>query len=150
MTPIRVFHVRPDCRSRLRLRVEIFRTTTEFRQAIRAEDRAFGRQPIRIRGLVGACTGVTERHQGRIADLFAIVRLPRRHLTMSTITHEAFHATLRWAARQQIPAIPTAGGPSNLHTAGRAVSVEERCAIIHDTICRKIVWNLNRFKLLPK
>lgn len=145
--PIRVFRIRPEPRSRLSIQVEIFRTVGEFRAFNREEDRQYGQRVQRTRGLVGMCMGVTERRRQRKTGLFAVIRLPRRHLTMSTITHEAFHATCRWAERRGILMIPTNNPDHDIWK--RASSIEERCATVHDTICRKIVTQLNRHRLIP-
>lgn len=154
-TRIVAFFLRPERGSRLSVGVEVYRTTGEFRQAVRAENHWFGFKRSRTRGLVGQCVGVEVWRYGthgesRKHPCFAIVRFPKRHLTMSTLTHEAFHATMRWANRRRIAAIPTEGGPSN-STSGRVVtSTEERCAVVHDNLCRRLVIALRRRGLLPE
>lgn len=133
--------------------VEVYRTIGEFRHAVRAENRWFGYQRSRTRGLIGQTIGVDvwrhEHGRKRKLSCFAIMRFPKAHLTMSTLTHEAFHATMRWANRRRIPAIPTEGGVSNI-TYGRYVtSTEERCATVHDRLCRLLVVALTKRRLLP-
>lgn len=152
MKPIATFHVRPERRSRLAVRVEIFDTVGAMRQLVRREDRRDGRRS-RTRGLVGMCQGVTVRIKGRKTGLYAVVRIPKPHLTMSTITHEAFHATCRWAERRGLTAIPVdgSGGPSNMTPRDGWIplgSVEERAATVHDELCRRMVIHLRRLKLV--
>ncbi len=147
-SPIRSFNLRPDRRSRLSLRVEIYRTTTEFRAVTRGEDLKYSKRASRTRGLAAECLGVTERTKRtkRLTGLFAIIRIPKPHLTTSTITHEAFHATMRWARRAGIQDVPTDIPEKDRWK--RNASIEERCAIIHGEICRKIVLQCYRFKLI--
>jgi hypothetical protein len=52
MKPIATFHIRPERRSRLSIRVEVYRTTTEFRQAVRDEDLRSDRRASRERDLL--------------------------------------------------------------------------------------------------
>jgi len=133
--------------------VEVYATARDFRQVVKAEAVESGASRWRTRGLVGECAGVTVRKtksQRICSGLFAILRFPKRHLTMSTITHEAFHATMRWAERRRIAAIPTAGNASNIsgqRTLRRVASIEERAAMVHDELCRRIVRECNRRKL---
>lgn len=152
--PIRIFHVRPEAGSRLSVAIEIYRTAGEMRLTVKDENRRHGFKRSRTRGLVGETVGVTvyRNRTGRprrTLPLFAIVRFPKEHLTMSTITHEAFHATMRWAERKRIQSIPTGGDrQSNITSPRYVATVEEQCATVHDTLCRKIVVQLRRFKLV--
>lgn len=147
MKPLAVFRIRPEAKSHLSVQVEVFRTVKGFQAHERQEDRRDGRRR-RTRGLVGVTLGIVERRPSRrLTGLFATIRIPRSHLTMATITHEAFHATMRWAARRRIAAIPTQSNLSNL-TDLRHLSVEERCAIVHDTMCAKMVRQLRRRHLI--
>lgn len=150
MKPACVFNVSVEPRSRLSVIVEIYRTTGEFRRTARAEAKR-ARTRYRTRGLVGMCCGVTirGRKSRRVFPQFAIIRIPKNHLTMTTITHECFHATMRWAERRGIRAIPTGGGPSNMRPYMRDLSIEERAATVHDRLCRRVVRQLERRGLLP-
>jgi hypothetical protein len=146
--PLAAFYIRPDKRSRLSVLVEVYPTIAAFRTAERVEAQQNGRR-YRTRGLIGSCAGVTVRNNGRKAGVFANLRFPRQHLTMSTITHEAFHATMRWAERQRITSIPTIGAARSNMTWPSVSTVEERCAGFHDSLCRRIVWECDRRGLFP-
>lgn len=153
--PIATFFLRPERGSRLTVGVEVYRTLGDFRQAVRVENQWFGFKRSRTRGLIGQTVGLEvwrnwKKGRERKQPCFAIMRFPKRHLTMSTLTHEAFHATMRWANRRKILAIPTEGGESNI-TYGRYVtSTEERCATVHDNLCRLLVIQLTKRGLLPE
>lgn len=146
------FRIRPERKSRLSLQVEIYPTVGAMRRIVRAEGKR-DNKPSRTRGLVGMCQGVTERRRGRRTGLFAIVRIPKQYLQMSTITHEAFHATCRWVERRGHRAIPVdhSDGPSNLVPRRGWVklsSLEERAATVHDEICRRLVIECRRRQLV--
>ena len=143
--PVYVFRIRPDANSRLSIQVEVYRDANVLRRISRAE----GRKRSMTLGLIGECLGVAEWRRGRKTQLFAIVRLTKEDLTMSTITHEAFHATARWAERRGLKAIPVSGEPSNINGPRMGGGIEEHCAKVHHTICRKIVVKLQQHKLLP-
>ena len=151
--PVAVFAIRPEHGSRLSVQVEVYETADSMRRVVRAEARR-ERKPTRTRGLQGMCLGVTVLRRGRRTPRFAILRIPKAHLTMSTITHEAFHATCRWAERRGHGAIPVDGsdGPTNMDGRARVIaplSLEERAATVHDALCRRIVIECRRRKLLP-
>jgi hypothetical protein len=68
---------------------------------------------------------------------------------MATITHEAFHATMRWAHRRGFDAVPAKPDVSNITGFVKNASLEERAATVHDNLCRRIVIELQRRDLLP-
>lgn len=149
--PVATFFIHPEPSRLLTVGVEVFRTVGEFRAFVRAESRAI-RLRSRTRGLVGQCVGIDVTRRGRRHPCFAILRFPRQHLTVSTLTHEAFHATMRWAQRRNIPAIPTMSTVSNItdrHRPTYVTSLEEQCATVHDRICRELVLALQAHELLP-
>lgn len=154
--PMTAFYVRVGPKSRLSVRVEVFRTTTEFRAAVRAENESLGLKHYRTRRLIGECVGVScyrgHKQKRRLTGCFAWVRFPKKYLTMSTITHELFHATVRWAERVGLEAIPTGhqDGPTNMEPGNRVDNIEERCASIHDYLCRAVVVQLNKRLLIER
>lgn len=151
--PLTWTHIWPDKirYPRIDLRVEVYATLADLRKVVRA-DHAAGHERSVVRGLLGYCVGVQEyyrdrRGRRRRTPTCAIIRLSRTCLGMETITHEAFHATLRWAERIGITSLPTDDCTSNL-TAGIAdrhnTSPEETLAGVHGRICRLLVTALRR------
>lgn len=139
----------------LRVRVEIYASREDIQRVVRAEGRIGGFR-MRTRGLVAMCTGWEERrgpqHGRRRLPTFAILRIPKDDLRMSTITHEAFHATMRWAQRVGIREINTHGnnnGNNNMRWPRPVATDEERCAEAHEQICRQIVVWAERLGFLP-
>lgn len=153
INPIHEFHIRPERGSRLSVKVEVYKSLTALRRMDRLERRcATGKRRVPNQTIVGQCIGVSEflrKEDGsrRKTSLFAIVRLARGCTNTATITHEAFHATMRWAARRGATSISTIGTPTDRHKAS-AQSMEERCANVHDEMCRRIVNELHRRKVL--
>lgn len=138
--PVAAFVIRPGHRSRLHALVEVYASVSAFRRRVREDAKTDG-TPMRTRGLVGCCYGVTERDRKtkRKTGLFAILKFPRQHLTMSTLTHECFHATMRWAERKGLGAIETKAGRSNMRQPTAPLSLEEQCATVHDRLCAGLV-----------
>lgn len=152
---LHAFPVYPRPKGRLYIRVEIYATCEALQQAVRAEARVGGTR-YRTRGLIAMVAGLTERrgptYNHELLPCFAIMRLPATHLTMSTITHECFHATMRWAARVGIAVLDTNGtanGNNNLKWPVPVQTAEEDCATAIDEIARQIVWRCTRLKLIP-
>ena len=137
-----VVRVRPSRRARLYAEVHVYSSRRAFHHAVKSAGRR-----DRTRGLVGRCIGVTERvvGTGRRTGLFAVVQLSRDHLGVSVVSHELFHATIRWAHRVGIQSIPTnlslsnstARTPAAFLTAQR--TPEERCASAHDEMMRQAI-----------
>lgn len=144
-TPIAVFRIRPRRNQSLALQVEVYANIRSLRSSLIHEDKIHGLRRVSTKGLVGCVTGVIERCKGRKTGLFAIMRLSKTNLTMATLTHEAFHATMRWAERVNIQYVPTGSGGGNKPSS----STEERLATVHDSICRMMVHELTKAGLLP-
>jgi hypothetical protein len=105
--PVR-FHVRPRKGSWLSIRIEVFPTLGSFRAAVRRMNRTYGFKQ-HTRRLMGFCFGVERTTLGgHRTGLCAVIQVPRSSLKTSTLTHEAFHATLRWAERKGYTEIVTA------------------------------------------
>lgn len=133
--PAHYFRVRVSRRSRLFIHVEVYQTQPELVGASQW-DRT-GWTPPR---LSAQCVEIVVRGQRskRLRPDFAIIRLTAASRT-GDITHEAFHATLRWARRQGVTALPIAsagGGPR------QTSALEERCARVHETICIGLINGL--------
>jgi len=149
--PIARFRVRPEKRKRLSVEVLIFTGLRDFRRHIRHDDWKYKTKRSRTRGLLGHCCGVTERRGRRKTGLVAVISMPQQQLTMGTITHEAFHATMRWADRKGFASVPLNGEHiSNMRHGQKVTSIEEQCATVHDAICRRIVSECRRRGLLEK
>lgn len=133
MTPLPcvVFAVRPERGARWRVVVEVYSTQADL-TAVSRIDGALSVPRRRVRGgrLYGECLGITERVRGRRTPTVALVRLCAPHLGIATVTHEAFHATCRWAERRGYPLMPTDGRDGSW--------LEERLASVHDECTRRI------------
>lgn len=146
IVPDRVKH--PD----VDIRIEVYENLRDLRAVVRAENAEAGHSCV-LGGLLGYCTGVEEylrRPSGRRwrTRTCAIIRLSRTKLGTETITHECFHATLRYAARVGITQIAT----SDEHESNLARGVkdrvrsspEETLAGCHGRLCRLLVAALRR------
>ena len=101
--PLHYFRARPSRRSRLFAHVEVYRTLGDLRRASDCDSRLSGKR-WSARHIVGQCVALEERSRRdrRLLGGFAIIRLAVPHCGTTTITHEAFHATCRWAARKRL------------------------------------------------
>ena len=142
--PLHYFRVRPSRRSRLFVHVEVYRTVGDLRRASDCDSRLAGKR-FNARGMVGQCVAIEERRKRdhRLLGGFAIVRLAARYCGTTTITHEAFHATCRWAARKRLTL-----DLSCSMTRAMIARPEERMATAHDALCRGIVHRLYRLGVL--
>jgi hypothetical protein len=140
-----VFYVKPEQGSALNVRVEIFRNLTTMRAFCKLRDRQFKQwekrsKPRSFKRTIGQCEGSRWYYtsNSRIVPTFAIIRLAKGYTATSTVTHEAFHALLRFAQRRRIPFIRTGGKDVN----------EERFAHALDTMVESIARGLKRRKLI--
>lgn len=136
--PLVCFRVRAERRSRLCICVEVYRGVRDLRRASRLD--ATGGK-VASRTFVAQCAEVVA-FSGKSADgrvrkrpEFAVVRLTRKSRTRD-ITHECFHATLRWATRAGYVDMRFASRDSRAFT-DRAL--EERMAVVHENLCAGIV-----------
>lgn len=90
-----------------------------------------GRRPI----LVATCTHVEERYKGRRTPVVAWLQFHRGRVGVSTIVHEAFHATICAGRRLKV-------GVINPATRLSATTAEESLAELQGELVRKIS---NRF-----
>ena len=135
-----VFRVYPEQRSRLHIRVLVYWTVADLRRAMREV-----RGRCDTSGVLGFCRGVLIRtNRGRTRPVFAEIGLTFSSRT-TVITHEAYHATCRWAARRKLA--PLSFTLQGADVKGQSL-IEERLAETHDAICRGIVHNLYRLNVL--
>lgn len=131
--PVACFRVRAERRSRLCAYVEVYRTRGELRQASRL-DYGITKRLYNSRTIVAQCAEVFARRRGRRTPEFAIIRLTAKSRTRD-ISHECFHATLRWAARRGIYGITCGTGMTPRTRATVLVSpYEERAAIVCENL----------------
>ena len=129
--PAHYFRVHTSRHARVFLHVEVYTT----RQQLIAASR-FDRCGVTTSSKLSAqCVEIIVRgtRDKRLRPDFAVVRLTAQSRS-GDITHEAFHATLRWAARQGMDqiALSWSGGQPNRP---RLVDVtEERLALVNETI----------------
>lgn len=143
------FRIRPQRRSFLSCQVEVWPDAKSFRNRIRVLSQW---DHVRVRGLMAATFGcrLHRRRPGRaerLTGVFAVLVFSQKDLGMATLTHEAFHATMRWAERKGWTAIPLHLGHGNIDRK-RVNSIEEQCAKAHDNICRRLVIELRRHKVI--
>jgi hypothetical protein len=155
--PAYVIHINPDRHYRHDVRVEIYRTLAELRTAVRCGVRASGMAEYKVHGLLGYCEGVEEyfrrKSTGRRwrSRTCAVIKLAQTNLRTGTLTHECFHATLRYAERvglgQTTVGDLALDGTSSLVRDQHPHS-EERLATVHGNLCRGLISELYTHKLL--
>lgn len=142
--PKATFEIRVKPGSHYRVRVQIYKTIKGFHAA---EGVGYGKWGRSGKRLMACCFGIEERDRAtnRLSGLFAGIRMPEAHMRMNTITHELFHATMRWAKRAKIDGRLGDNVPSG-HLRKRR-SAEEQCAIVHGNLCSEFVRQMNRLKI---
>lgn len=136
------------------IRVEVYANLRELRDVVKRENAEADVSYVTSQ-LFAYCTGVDEymrRPGGRRwrTKTCAIIRFARTKLGTETLTHEAFHATMRYAQRVGIALTDVADADNRTSNLARGVkdrhraSPEETLAGCHGRLCRLIVTALRR------
>jgi hypothetical protein len=150
--PLTCFRVRAERSSRWSVYVEVYRTRDDLRKASAMD-------PGTSRGgsstIVAQCCEITRTHnqwsrrgkllRQRRAPEFAVIRLTAKSRTRD-ITHECFHATMRWAKRAGIASIATGPYADSRELIRRPA--EERMAVVHENLCAGVVDGMYDFGYL--
>lgn len=119
--------------TRQSVKVVVYERVQDFKQ----------RAGMRSRRVLAFCVSTDARR------CVAEIHIPRRYLSIGTITHEAFHATCRYMERRGGLAIPITGNVTNMDP-GEPESPEEHAAKVLDGLCTRISLQLYRRKLYPE
>lgn len=99
MKPILAFRVKPDPKRTYYFRVEVYRTIHDLRKAphpLLGGVKGFSR-------MLGACFGFrTALPCGRLSPQLGLIRFVKSRLGVGVVSHEVFHATMRFLAQLEI------------------------------------------------